>query len=466
MSIHEGVKPSFAVTNTDLRAAFDRMVCDNMKPLTLGFGLHYLAFAAKHALTLSEPAASIMGLTSGAAGLLMLGFRLVLQRWHLPAHWSHPILMLMGALLLGTNFLHLGLVHEPHQTVNLIVIVIGAGFVLLSTHWLALFIAALLSGWSLVVWNSPPSSAWSYYAFALFAATLFSVVVHIARLRTLRRLETLRLQEQQRAQQLEAALQELRLMDEQLRRHAAELENTVAERTRRVLELERLQRESEKLAATGRMAARIAHEINNPLGTIKTAFKLLSPAVPREYRHHHYLAKIEKEIDRIAGIVRQMLDLHQPLLEEQRAVRADYLIGDVLELIKPQGTQRGIALQADLKQAQTRVRLQEHMLRQILYNIVLNAIEASPESGQVHVVAVVTNQCLEVRVSDQGPGIPSHIAEQIFEPFFTTKSRSLTGGMGLGLSISKSLVEAMKGMLTFESENGKGTTCRIVIPLS
>ncbi len=261
------------------------------------------------------------------------------------------------------------------------------------------------------------------------------------------------------------AEEEIHQLNASLERRVTERTLELQERAQRIQELERQRTEQEKLAATGRMAARVAHEINNPLGTVKTAFRLLSRAVPKEHRHFHFIGTIETEIDRIAKIVRQMLDLHRPLREEPLTFRADFAIRDVLELIKPHGRERGVSLQSDLTAAQRSVTLQDNMLRQILYNLVLNAIEASPANGLVQVSASVKDEQLEIRVADQGPGIPAKIAEQIFEPFFTTKSRSVTGGMGLGLSISKSLIEAMKGTLTFESENGNGTVWRIVIPL-
>lgn len=256
-------------------------------------------------------------------------------------------------------------------------------------------------------------------------------------------------------------------LEAQLLEHTTKLEEMVAARTQRIQELERQRAEEEKLAATGRMAARVAHEINNPLGTIKTAFRLVSRAIASEHRHYPMVGTIEKEIDRIAAIVRQMLDLHRPPQQEElQPLRADHSIREILDLMKPHAQEYGVTLDLNLTQAQTFIVLPESMLRQVLYNIVLNAIEASPPHGVVQVHAGVADTFLEIQVRDQGPGIPAEIAAQIFEPFFTTKSRSRTGGMGLGLSISKSLIEAVKGELTFNSKPGAGTTCRIVIPLA
>ncbi len=251
-------------------------------------------------------------------------------------------------------------------------------------------------------------------------------------------------------------------IEEHTQRYREELEKLVEERTQRIQELERQRTESEKLAATGRMAARIAHEINNPLGGIQTAFRLISRAVPAEHRHHHYVGKIEKEIARISRIVRQMLELHKPHVEAPKSFRPEVTINDVLTLLKPQLLERGIILKSDLKRAQSPVTLPENMLRQVLYNVVLNAVEASPWGSPVHVDAHGEENYLEITVADHGEGITEQVKARIFEPFFTTKS---AGGMGLGLSICKNLVEAMNGTITLDGAPEKGTTCRIIIPL-
>jgi PAS domain S-box-containing protein len=254
-------------------------------------------------------------------------------------------------------------------------------------------------------------------------------------------------------------------LEEQLQQHTENLEKLVEARTAHIRELEKQRIETEKLAATGRMAARIAHEINNPLGSIQTAFRLIGRAVPAGHRHHHYVAKIDNEIERIARIVRQMLELHKPHVEAPKAFRPDVTIEEVLALLKPQFFERQIRFELDLERARKIITLPENMLRQILYNVILNAQEASPPNSVVLITAQVEEKSLEITVADRGAGIPEEIKARIFEPFFTTKSNGSSGGLGLGLSICKSLVEAMNGTITFDGNPGEGTICRIWIPL-
>jgi signal transduction histidine kinase len=109
--------------------------------------------------------------------------------------------------------------------------------------------------------------------------------------------------------------------------------------------------------------------------------------------------------------------------------------------------------------------MSEDSLRQVVNNVVQNAIEASPEGGIVRIHAEVTGKTLVITVRDQGKGIPEDARLQIYEPFYTTKSSRQTGGLGLGLSIAKNLVEAMNGSLDFESTIGQGTTFTIMLPI-
>ncbi len=227
---------------------------------------------------------------------------------------------------------------------------------------------------------------------------------------------------------------------------------------------EQMLHENEKFAVTGRMAARIAHEINNPLAAIKNSFRLIRRAVPSNHHHYHYVDKIDKEIDRIATIVHQMLEMYRPDKNIAAAFRVDEFIHEVIDFMSLVSQQVDVRIEFDAKQAAEMVNLPKNHLRQILYNLVQNAIEASPPGGVVRITAAIEQQRLRIAVMDQGGGIPEEARPRLFEPFYTTKYDTAKGGMGLGLPICKSLVEAINGAIDFESNSGVGTVFRLMIP--
>ncbi|HEY3296128.1 MAG TPA: PAS domain S-box protein [bacterium] len=252
--------------------------------------------------------------------------------------------------------------------------------------------------------------------------------------------------------------------EQRTERYSEELEQLVMERTAQIRQLERLRSESEKQAAVGRMAARIAHEINNPLAGVKNSFLLVKQAVSREHKHFRFVEMIEKELDRIARIVRQMFELYKPEIIKPGQVQPAQVIREVTELLEGNVRAQGVTMEIDTRRAAQAVLLHEDSLRQILFSVIQNAIEASPSGGVVRIAANYDGRQLTVSVTDQGSGIPEDVKSRIFDPFFTTKSELASGGLGLGLSITKGIVEAMGGSLTFESEIDKGTTFFIGLP--
>lgn len=254
--------------------------------------------------------------------------------------------------------------------------------------------------------------------------------------------------------------------EEQVRRYSEELENELRRRTKRIRELERQRMAVEKLAAAGRMAARIAHEINNPLAGIKNAFALVKNAIPRNHPYFEYGDLIENEIDRIARIVHQMFDLYRPEQEFPRVFKVSETIVDVVALLEPSCRKEKVKILVDPGESPPVVHLPEGHLRQVLFNILQNAIEASPSGGQVKCsVSLEAEDRLCISVEDKGKGIPESVGAQIYEPFFTTKTGPSKRGLGLGLSTSRSLVIAMGGSLEFQSQPGRGTLFRIILPL-
>ena len=259
---------------------------------------------------------------------------------------------------------------------------------------------------------------------------------------------------------------ERKKMEETIRKHHDELESLVEERTSRILELERQRMDSEKLAASGRMAASVAHEINNPLSSIKGGFLLIKDAIAKDYKYYEYVGIIDKEIDRITRITRQLFNLNRPYQGEISNFDFTTTVSEVISMLRELGNKHGVSINHISNNGAVTVAMSEDYLRQILYNIVKNSIEASSEGEKVDVFVNNLNDRMTVIVSDQGKGMSEKLRLKIFDPFFTTKNKNSDSGLGLGLSTTKIIAESMGGTVECISEEGKGTDFIIDLPVS
>jgi len=229
---------------------------------------------------------------------------------------------------------------------------------------------------------------------------------------------------------------------------------------------ERRYAEAEKLAAAGRMAAQVAHEINNPLAGIKNSFRLIRDAVPADHPDHDMVGRIEREIDRITHVVRQMYKLHSPRAQTPTDIPVEETICDVLVMLEPLRREHEVAIELASVLPQLIIKAPEGSLQQVLYNLTANAIQASPRGGVVGIAAEPTDQDhVRISIRDQGPMIPAEVQDRMFEPFFTAETGGGTKtGIGLGLSIVKSIVESLKGRIESESRVGEGTCFHVYLP--
>ncbi|OJH38559.1 sensor histidine kinase [Cystobacter ferrugineus] len=213
--------------------------------------------------------------------------------------------------------------------------------------------------------------------------------------------------------------------------------------------------QSEKLAGIGRLAAGVAHEINNPLTVILGYVGMMKKKVDGSLRED--LQVIEDEAVRSRGIVEDLLALSRPLPAEPEPVDLRALCEDVVERLR-QGGQLG-AVRVDVEgEARTAGHLTK--LRQVVLNLVRNAVEACGEKGRVRVLLAQTERGAELHVEDTGPGLSATARERLFEPFFTTKS----SGTGLGLAISQGIVQAHGGNLEVAAGLGPGAHFTVWLP--
>ncbi len=232
------------------------------------------------------------------------------------------------------------------------------------------------------------------------------------------------------------------------------------------LQLERELAERERLAVLGQMAASISHNLKNPLGSIKTILQVQmeNPEVPESIRGETKM--VLDEIGRLSSKLNQLLQFSRPALRGgtiSPACDARAVVEEVGGVLRHEADRRGVALKLEVQEAKSHVAASSEALGEILSNLLVNALEASPRGGHVKVSGHGNGNGFLFAVEDEGPGVPESARERILQPFFTTK----TQGTGLGLAIVARRVAEFGGKLDWQSpvKDGKGTRFEVTLPL-
>lgn len=249
--------------------------------------------------------------------------------------------------------------------------------------------------------------------------------------------------------------------DEELCEWAQNLERKVEERTAELKAMQAHLLQSEKMAAIGKLAAGVAHEINNPLTGVLTNSSLLLKDFPPADPRHDDLQTIVNETLRCRKIVQGLLDFARQTTPQKQPLNMNQVVEDVLALVRNQAIFRNIAIEVDKDPALPNVMADGDQMRQVVLNIILNAADAMQQGGKLRIASRhdARSKTVLIKISDTGPGIPEEMKSRLFEPFFTTKKT----GTGLGLAIAYGIVERHRGTLRVESELGRGTTFLITL---
>ena len=243
------------------------------------------------------------------------------------------------------------------------------------------------------------------------------------------------------------------------------LEKKVEERTKELREMQEHLIQSEKLASLGKLAAGIAHEINNPLGGILIYSHLLLEDTSKKSPHYENLKKIVKETSRCKDIVRGLLEFARPKEPEMTLIDINDAVDRSLAIVEGQTIFQNITLDKTYTSDLPKIVADESQLQQVFMNIIINAAEAMDGKGKLSLsTSMNTDRThIEIKISDTGHGIKEEDKKRLFEPFFSTKE--VGKGTGLGLAISYSIIQKHQGTIDVKSEEGKGSTFTVKLPV-
>jgi signal transduction histidine kinase len=251
----------------------------------------------------------------------------------------------------------------------------------------------------------------------------------------------------------------------ELQKNARVLEDSnqkLRTQSERIIAIEEQLRRSERLSTMGEFAAVLAHEIRNPLGSIRGTAEILKDDYQPGDPKHEFIEIQIRETERLNRVVEDFLHMVRPQPSEMQPCAIQEELETIVTLVSNDARKRQVELVLQPQPEPLIIKADGEKLRQAFLNIVINALQATPPGGRVVISTSTDNdRACEITFRDTGSGIDSDSLNRIFEPFFTTKH----DGTGLGLAISKKIVESHKGSLLVESALGKGTTVRISLPM-
>ncbi|MBC15414.1 MAG: hypothetical protein CL942_00020 [Desulfovibrio sp.] len=219
-------------------------------------------------------------------------------------------------------------------------------------------------------------------------------------------------------------------------------------------------RQREKMAAVGNLAAGVAHEVRNPLSSIKGYATFFAGLFDKESEEHKAASVMISETERLNRVISELLELSRPSDFNFQPIEVSVVLDTIARLIQQDVKSNNIQLEIDLPQDTSSFNMDGDRMVQALLNICLNGIQAMDNAGKLAIAADASNTALTLSVSDTGTGIPQENLEAVFDPYFTTKSK----GTGLGLAVVRKIIDGHGGTIEIQSEEGKGATFVITIP--
>jgi two-component system NtrC family sensor kinase len=250
------------------------------------------------------------------------------------------------------------------------------------------------------------------------------------------------------------------------RQAAVALENTrlYLELQDHVQEIQKSQRaliQAEKMAAVGRLTASLAHEINNPLQSVRNCIHLIEYGNLNSEALEKYLKLVNDELDRLTNAAKRMLEFYRPSALERQVEDVNVLIEQALQLLESQLRKNQIKVHLVMADTLPKIIVVSNQIQQVIFNIVLNAMEAMLDGGDLFIETKVVDDQVIIRIEDTGPGIPKTDEVNVFEPFYGNKE----DGLGLGLTVSYGIVTAHNGTLELVPSSKSGAHFQISLPV-
>lgn len=459
-----------------IRHAFNLWMAESLPPVAFGFTWLYLVFCLAHLFTLPSPMRWIMSGTAFSTAALLLSLRMRWQRNLPQGQWAHAGSALIAGLIWLNSSLHLFLTGDILQSSNLMLLVVGIGFFFLSSRW---FIGALLVvyaswGGTILTLTAEPDT-WVHFTFGLLSASVLATSAHLVRKRTLRRVILLRLQEEQRTQQLQEALTAEQATEAALRQSETRYRSLYTEVQQRAQELHLA---NTQLAQAARVKdeflASVSHELRTPLTAILGLTQSLQEAVygPLSEVQAVALHNIDQSGRHLLALITDILDVAKieggQFTLELGPAAVDGVCQASLLLIRQKAQEKQLQLSMSFDQAVKLIETDDRRLKQILVNLLDNAVKFTPTGGAMglEVQGDAENKIVRFTVWDTGIGIAPADFTRLFKPFVQLDSRLAReyAGSGLGLVLVYRMAEMQGGSVTVASNGAGGSRFTIALP--
>jgi signal transduction histidine kinase len=241
------------------------------------------------------------------------------------------------------------------------------------------------------------------------------------------------------------------------------LNGRLSEQMKELRQTQRQLIQSEKFSTVGKLSAQLSHELNNPICNIQNCVEVLGRPTIAKDEAQEYVHLIKDEVGRMAKLTRQLLDFHRPAKEEFRQMNLNSVVDAVLKVSTPQLDSKNVKSAARLDSSLPDMWGDADQMKQVLLNLILNAVDAMPGGGTITVRTRAENEHVIMEVSDDGIGMDEATREKIFDAFFTTKSE--VAGVGLGLFVCYKIIRLHGGFVDVSSVPGEGSTFSVKLPL-